>query len=143
MIPPRLASHLQNLITRKLLESSAFNEFVARTDGVFHSIRLGLKEGWEEENQESSKQGTSSSHDDHYQQKNSQPKQPHQANQTPISQLTIPLLFSHICNRSSQNILLVTGLTTSIEKHNRTRSKQARHRAEAQRVTRKASSSMT
>ncbi|KAH9443639.1 hypothetical protein MJO28_014114 [Puccinia striiformis f. sp. tritici] len=74
MIPPRLASHLQNLITRKLLESSAFNEFVARTDGVFHSIRLGLKEGWEEENQESSKQGTSSSHDDHYQQKNSQPK---------------------------------------------------------------------
>ncbi|PLW57246.1 hypothetical protein PCANC_02399 [Puccinia coronata f. sp. avenae] len=53
MIPPRLAHQLQNLITRKLLESSTFNEIVARTDGIFHSVRLGLKEGWEEGNRES------------------------------------------------------------------------------------------
>jgi len=60
MIPPRLAHQLQNLITRKLLESSAFNEFVARTDGAFHSIRLGLKEGWQEGSQESASHPSSS-----------------------------------------------------------------------------------
>ncbi|KAA1079868.1 hypothetical protein PGT21_026151 [Puccinia graminis f. sp. tritici] len=90
MIPPRLAHHLQSLITRKvrhhhssklmsmivdprirlimnnveqLLESPVFNEFVARTDGAFHSIRLGLKEGWQEGKQESSTDGKSSKDD--------------------------------------------------------------------------------
>lgn len=52
MLPPRLAYILQNLITRKLLESSTFHQFVSKTDGAFNSIRLGLKEGWQEAEQE-------------------------------------------------------------------------------------------
>ncbi|WAQ91590.1 hypothetical protein PtA15_14A474 [Puccinia triticina] len=63
MIPPRLAHQLQSLITRKLLESTVFNEFVARTDGAFHSIRLGLKEGWQEGDKNSSNDGKSSNDD--------------------------------------------------------------------------------
>ncbi|EGG06183.1 uncharacterized protein MELLADRAFT_106861 [Melampsora larici-populina 98AG31] len=39
MIPPRLASYLQQLITQKLLESSTFHELVHKTDTFARSIR--------------------------------------------------------------------------------------------------------
>lgn len=39
MIPPRLASYLQQLITQKLLESSTFHELVYKTDTFARSIR--------------------------------------------------------------------------------------------------------
>ncbi|KAG0151706.1 hypothetical protein CROQUDRAFT_462711 [Cronartium quercuum f. sp. fusiforme G11] len=39
MLPPRLSAYLQELITRKLLESPAFHELVHRTDAFARSMK--------------------------------------------------------------------------------------------------------
>ncbi|KNZ61217.1 hypothetical protein VP01_1435g8 [Puccinia sorghi] len=148
MIPPRLAHQLQNLITRKvhaesshlgkqLLESSTFNEFVARTDGAFHSIRIGLKEGWQEGSQESATHPSSS--DDGSEKPTSHKSESHSTG-SPCHLSNQPTHELCLYIRSSANVSFGFVGSGAENRTYRSGEKKARDRPEAERLARKTSS---